>query len=633
MPNKKTSKISKSYKHLIAQLNNTNILALLLLDSILLPLALATSVLLRLGGDWDHRLDPFIWIFIALPIWTIPIFISLGLYKAVIKYFDEKIVVIVLLGVSLSILILTFVTKIASIHAFPKTAIIIFWVVALAYIGGTRLVLRGLSRKLNTQIKNKINVAIYGAGSAGVQLCLSLQTGPEYNPVVLFDDDETTWGSTIRGITIYRPRELAKTLRKYNVDQVLLAIPSASHIRRKQIIDLLEPLSVKIKTIPGIAEIVSGQVTINDIKEVDIEDLLGRDPIPADINLLQKNIYQKNVMVTGAGGSIGSEIARQTALLQPNCLILFDVSEFALYLIDKQLKTQYPNLQIIDVLGSITDASLVSRVLEQYKVNTIYHAAAYKHVPIVEFNPSAGVYNNAIGTKIVATAALEHNVDIMVLISTDKAVRPTNIMGASKRLAEIILQGIQTKSIHTIFTMVRFGNVLGSSGSVVPLFREQIKDGGPITVTHPDIIRYFMTISEAVQLVIQASTIATGGEVFVLDMGDPIKIATLATRMIHLSGLSVKDNTNPDGDIEIKYTGLRPGEKLYEELLIGNNPKKTMHPRIMQGNEEFLPYEETTMHIEMLIKTINVYDTSTIIKILNILVPDYTPSNTISYIN
>jgi len=588
MPNKKTSKISKSYKHLIAQLNNTNILALLLLDSILLPLALATSVLLRLGGDWDHRLDPFIWIFIALPIWTIPIFISLGLYKAVIKYFDEKIVVIVLLGVSLSILILTFVTKIASIHAFPKTAIIIFWVVALAYIGGTRLVLRGLSRKLNTQIKNKINVAIYGAGSAGVQLCLSLQTGHEYNPVVLFDDDETTWGSTIRGITIYRPRELAKTLRKYNVDQVLLAIPSASHIRRKQIIDLLEPLSVKIKTIPGIAEIVSGQVTINDIKEVDIEDLLGRDPIPADINLLQKNIYQKNVMVTGAGGSIGSEIARQTALLQPNCLILFDVSEFALYLIDKQLKTQYPNLQIIDVLGSITDASLVSRVLEQYKVNTIYHAAAYKHVPIVEFNPSAGVYNNAIGTKIVATAALEHNVDIMVLISTDKAVRPTNIMGA---------------------------------------------DGGPITVTHPDIIRYFMTISEAVQLVIQASTIATGGEVFVLDMGDPIKIATLATRMIHLSGLSVKDNTNPDGDIEIKYTGLRPGEKLYEELLVGNNPKKTMHPRIMQGNEEFLPYEETTMHIEMLIKTINVYDTSTIIKILNILVPDYTPSNTISYIN
>ncbi len=626
-------KLIRSYKHLIEQLHNTNIIALLLLDFILLPLALITSVLLRLGGDWDHRLDNAIWIFFALPIWTIPIFISLGLYKAVIKYIDEKIVVIVLLGVTLSVLILTYVTKIAHIYAFPKTSIIIFWVFALAYIGGTRLILRGLFRKINTQIKNKPNIAIYGAGSAGVQLCLSLTAGQEYNPVVFFDDDSKIWGSTIRGISIHRPRDIAKILRQNNIEQVLLAIPSASQTRRKHIIDMLEPLAIKIKTIPSLASLVSGQVTTNDIKEVDIEDLLGRDQIPPDIQLLQKNIRGKNVLITGGGGSIGSELANQISELIPTTLILLDNSEYALYNIKLQLTINHPALTIIDILGSVTDAELISRIIKQYQINTIYHAAAYKHVPIVEFNPIAGVFNNAIGTYIIALAAIKHSVETMVLISTDKAVRPTNIMGASKRLAEMILQALQIQSTHTIFTMVRFGNVLGSSGSVVPLFTEQIKNNGPVTVTHSDVIRYFMTIKEAVQLVIQASNMAIGGDVFILDMGEPVKIVDLAKRMIHLSGFSIKDTTNPDGDIEIKFSGLRPGEKLYEELLIGNNPQKTTHQRIMKGNETFIPYDELKLHLDNLIILIKKYDTQGIITTLNTLVTDFVCSNTKSYIN
>lgn len=625
-------KLIRSYKHLVEQLHNTNIIALLLLDFILLPLALITSVLLRLGGDWDHRLDNAIWIFVALPIWTIPIFISLGLYKAVIKYFDEKIVVIVLLGVTLSVLILTYVTRITHIYAFPKTAIIIFWVFALAYIGGTRLILRGLFRKINTQIKNTPNIAIYGAGSAGVQLCLSLKAGQEYNPAVFFDDDSKIWGSTIRGISIHRPRDIAKVLRQHNIEQVLLAIPSAPYTRRKQIIDMLEPFAIKIKTIPSLASLVSGQVTTNDIKEVDIEDLLGREQIPPDIKLLQKNIRYKNVLVTGGGGSIGSELACQIAELEPACLILLDNSEYALYNIKLQLSSTNPNINIIDILGSITDFELISRIMLQYKINTIYHAAAYKHVPIVEFNPIAGIFNNAIGTYIVANAAITHHVDTMVLISTDKAVRPTNIMGATKRLAEMILQALQSESTHTVFTMVRFGNVLGSSGSVVPLFKEQIKNGGPISVTHPDVIRYFMTIKEAVQLVIQASNMAIGGDVFILDMGDPVKIVELAKRMIHLSGFSVKDEANLDGDIEIKFSGLRPGEKLFEELLIGNSPQTTTHQRIMKGNEVFIPYSELKPHLENLTILISNYDTQGIISTLETLVADFVCSNTKSYI-
>lgn len=611
----------KYLRHLIRQVNFKNLPALLYLDFVLLPLALFTSVLLRLGGEWDPKLNHDIWLFLALPIWTIPIFINFGLYKAVIKYLDEKIVFIVFSGVSLSVLILVCVIHFAHIYAFPKTSIIIFWVFALAYIGGTRLILRGVLRKLNNS--NKINVAIYGAGSAGVQMCIALQNGAEYNPIAFFDDAKQMWGSTIRGIPVYKPRNLPKILKQKSIDQILLAIPSAPHSRRREIINWLEPFSITIKTIPGIAELVSGQVTVNDIKEVEIEDLLGRDPIPVDIQLMQKNITNKIVLVTGAGGSIGSELSRQIVNLQPQCLILLDLSEFALYTIERELLKLAHNVKKIAILGNVTDENLIASILNTYKINTIFHAAAYKHVPIVEFNSIAGIRNNVIGTYVVAKLALLHQVDSMVLISTDKAVRPTNIMGASKRLAEMVLQAYNSISTHTIFTMVRFGNVLGSSGSVVPLFREQIKSGGPVTVTHPDIIRYFMTIPEAVELVIQASNMATGGEVFVLDMGEPVKIIDLAKRMIHLSGFTIKDTNTPNGDITISFTGLRPGEKLYEELLIGDNPEETTHPRIMKANERFIEYKELIKNIIDLDKVLTQYATSAAIEMISQLVPDY----------
>lgn len=603
------------------RVNSKNIKALLVLDFVLLPLALFTSVMLRLGGEWDHKLNHDLWIFILLPLWTIPIFVHLGLYRAVIRYLDEKIVGIVLYGVSVSVLILVCVIHFLKMYAFPKTSIIIFWVFALAYIGGTRLFLRGVMRRKNLQ--NKKNVIIYGAGEAGIQLCITLQNSSEYNPVAFLDDNVKKVGNTIKGIEIYRPRDLHSLIEDTDVEQVLLAIPSVSHARRNQIIKYLEQFSIKIKTLPGVSELINGKVTVNDIVEVDIEDLLGREEIPADRELVSKNIKNKVVMVTGAGGSIGSELTRQIAILKPKKLIILDISEFALYTISQEISAKFPTLEKIDVLGSATSNHLINGVISIHGVNTIYHAAAYKHVPIVEHSPIVGIRNNVMSTYAVAKAAIKHNVDSVVLISTDKAVRPSNIMGASKRLAEMVLQAFNTKSTHTVFTMVRFGNVLGSSGSVVPLFREQIKNGGPITVTHPEIIRYFMTIPEAVALVIQAGNMAQGGEVFVLDMGNPIKIVDLARQMIHLSGLRVKDNVYSQGDIEIVFTGLRPGEKLYEELLIGDNPETTVHPRIMCAKEKYLEYNQLVEKIAILEKALYEYKLEETIDILKSLVPEY----------
>ncbi|MCX8515319.1 MAG: nucleoside-diphosphate sugar epimerase/dehydratase, partial [Burkholderiales bacterium] len=607
--------------NLLSTIKLKNIQALLLFDFILLPLALFTSVLLRLGGVWDHKLDNHLWLFLALPLWTIPIFIYFGLYKAVIKYFDEKVVLIVFSGVSLSVIMLILCVYFFHIYSFPKTSIIIYWVFALAYIGGTRFIMRGIQNKMHNA--NKSNVAIYGAGSAGIQTCVALLNSYEYNPVVLLDDDRNKWGKTIRGITVYSPKMLTTLIKKYNIAQVLIAIPSLSNSKKIEIINQIEPLSIKVKTLPGLNDLISGEITTNDIKEVEVEDLLGREPIAPDMKLMHKNIFGENVMVTGAGGSIGSELVRQIAKLEPKLLILFDVSEYLLYLIDKEINNKFPQLKIVSILGSVTDESLINLIIKTYEVNTIYHAAAYKHVPMVEFNPIIGIKNNSIGTYIVAKAALKHNVNTVVLISTDKAVRATNIMGASKRLAEMILQAFNSISDHTIFTMVRFGNVLGSSGSVVPLFKEQIKAGGPITVTHPKIIRYFMTIHEAVQLVIQASNMANGGEVFVLDMGNPVKILDLATRMINLSGYNVSDEFNPNGDIEITFSGLRPGEKLYEELLIGNNPEATANPRIMKANEEFVNYSILHDKITSLIQELNLNNLDNSINILKELVKDY----------
>ena len=613
-------------KNKIAYLITPEILSLLVLDCILLPLALFTAVWLRLGAQWDPKLNLHIWIFFSVPLWTIPIFINLGLYRAVVKYLDDKVVYVVFSGVAISLLILTFLVHIFNIGALPRTAIIIFGLLALVYIGGSRFLLRGILRNLGRD-GNLESVAIYGAGGAGVQLALSLIHSNKYAPQAFIDDDSSKWDSTIRGIKVYSPDALSKLVEKHHIRQVLLAIPSLTTNRRREIIKSLEDKSLYIKTLPGINDVISGTVTFNDLKNIEIEDLLGREPIPAYSELLSKNIEDKVVLITGAGGSIGSELARQIANLNPKQLIILDSSEFALYTINQEIKTKYPYIKLVEILGSVINQVLINDVIKSYKVDTIYHAAAYKHVPIVEFNSIAGIENNGLGTLVVANAAIKYNVQNMVLISTDKAVRPTNIMGASKRLAELVLQAFakQYNTTNTIFSMVRFGNVLGSSGSVVPLFKQQIKIGGPVTVTHPDIIRYFMTISEAVQLVIQAGSMAVGGEVFVLDMGEPIKIADLAKKMIYLSGLTLKDNLHPDGDIEIKYTGLRPGEKLYEELLIGNNPTATSHDRILMASEPLLEYDELLSKLVLMQNFVTNNDVNAALNLLKILVTDYQP--------
>lgn len=612
-------------KDKIAYLFKWEILALLIVDCLLLPLALFTAVWLRLGAEWDPKITPHIWIFFSLPLWTVPIFIQLGLYRAIIKFLDDAVVYIVFMGVTASVLILTVFIYFSHASAFPRTAIIIYWLFALAYIGGSRFMLRGVLRKIGYN-SNAKSVAVYGAGSAGVQLVSSLVHGFEYAPMFFIDDDEKKWHTTIRGIKVYAPHELAKASELYNIEQVLLAIPSVAVSRRREIIQAIENCSLYVKTLPGMAAMVSGEVKFSDIKDVEIEDLLGRLPVPANQDLLTKNIVNKVVLVTGAGGSIGSELTRQIANLRPQKLILLDSSEFALYTIEQELRIHYAYINVSVILGNVTHARMVEDVLHKYRVNTIYHAAAYKHVPMVEANPLSGLENNVLGTYVVAQAALNAKVDNMVLISTDKAVRPTNVMGASKRLAELTLQAFADHSDHTIYNMVRFGNVLGSSGSVVPLFKRQIKAGGPITVTHPDIIRYFMTIPEAVELVIQAGNMAKGGEVFVLDMGDPVKIVDLAKKMIYLSGFTVRDFDNVDGDIEIKFTGLRPGEKLYEELLIGDNPSQTEHQRIMKANEKFIKLDELKPKLALLRDFVQSGESKQALSLLQELVHEYKPA-------
>lgn len=611
----------KRIKDKVAYLFHWKILAVLLLDCVLLPLALFTAVWLRLGADWDHRIDHYMWIFFSLPLWTVPVLINLGLYRAILKFVDDKVVYIVFIGVTTSVFILSALIHFSNALAFPRTAIVIYWLFAMVYIGGSRFVLRGLLRKIGYNVNTK-PVAIYGAGIAGVQLATYLIHGNEFSPMFFIDDDENKWDKTIRGIKVYSPSSLLHLSNVHKIEEVLLAIPSASLARRREIIANLEKNSIYVKTLPKIDSIISGKVKISDIEDVDIEDLLGRLPVSPNLDLLTKNIVGKSVLVTGAGGSIGSELCRQIANLRPERLVILDSSEFALYTIEQELRGKFGYISLSTILGSVTNNKLIEEVLRKYHIKTIYHAAAYKHVPIVESCPLSGLENNALGTYIVAKAAINAKVDNMVLISTDKAVRPTNVMGATKRLAELTLQALASTSEHTVFNMVRFGNVLGSSGSVVPLFKKQIKLGGPITVTHPDIIRYFMTIPEAVHLVIQAGNMAHGGEVFVLDMGEPVKIVDLARKMVYLSGLTVKNDENPDGDIEIKYTGLRPGEKLYEELLIGDNPDKTDHERIMKANEKFIQLDELEPKLVIMKRFIQDNNVSNALDLLEELVPE-----------
>ena len=606
-------------------------LILIITDIILLPLALWASYALRLS-EWWPNIAHIKWALIAAPLVAIPIFIQMGLYRSVVRYIGGKASFRVMLGVTLAVIGLFFILSAFLSHNYlPKSVYGIFWAFSLVYIGSSRFLARYLFQRRRHHPHLRQKIVIYGAGDSGAQLALGLHNSKEYQPIAFIDDKRELQGSVIHDLKVFAPSVLESLIKSKNVVQVLLAVPSASRARRQEILQKLEPFQIHIKTVPSIATLISGKALVDEIQEVDIEDLLGRDPIPPNMELLCKCIAHKVVMVTGAGGSIGAELCRQIITQNPLKLILFEVSEFGLYQIEQELEsilrlqpTTLRQEDIIPILGSITDKKRLEKVINSFKVQTIYHAAAYKHVPLVEQNPIEGIFNNVFGTLYTAEAA-KGQVETFVLISTDKAVRPTSVMGASKRVSELILQGISRLNSKTRFCMVRFGNVLGSSGSVVPLFRQQIRQGGPLTVTDPEISRYFMTIPEAAQLVLQAGAMAKGGDVFVLDMAKPIKILDLARRMIRLSGLEVRDADNPEGDVEIKITGLRPGEKLFEELLLGNHAVPTEHPRITRAEEHELPWPELTEYLNRLVKACQDFNCDASRKILMEIIDEYTP--------
>lgn len=606
-------------------------------DAALLIASLWLSFSLRLGELYIPHSHEARLVFVILPFLAIPIFIRFGLYRAIIRYIGFRALWSVLQAVSLYAMFLGLLFLFLRAPGVPRSVIIINWLVAILFIGGTRMIARwwltgAFAETGSLSSNSKIKVAIYGAGAAGVQLANALAYSNEYKPVAFLDDKSELHNTHVNTLRVYPFSKINQLIPKLGVQEVLLAIPTASRRRRNHLIELLEKYPVHVRTLPGMTDIAGGQVKVEDIKEVDIEDLLGRDPVKPFPDLLHSDILGKTVMVTGAGGSIGSELCRQILQQQPKRIILYEANEYALYAIESELKAELAvseTHKVVAMLGNVLDKNRFEQICKTYAVNTIYHAAAYKHVPLVEKNPLEAVRNNIKGTLIAAESAIATGVDTFVLISTDKAVRPTNVMGASKRFAELILQALAEKEEHTRFCMVRFGNVLGSSGSVVPLFREQIQKGGPVTVTHPDIIRYFMTIPEAAQLVIQAGAMGNVGDVFLLDMGEPVRINDLARTMIHLSGLTVEDEANPNGDIRIEYTGLRPGEKLYEELLIGGNPIGTRHPRIYRARENHIPWQELKDCLDLLDKGLEVGDVEMVLTLLLNVVVDYHPQGTI----
>ncbi|MEO1854832.1 nucleoside-diphosphate sugar epimerase/dehydratase [Chromohalobacter sp.] len=571
-------------------------------DLVVLPLALWSAYALRFAEWWPARyIEPFWWLFLVVPPVGVFIFARLGLYRAVVRFMGPQALWAVVKGALLLALLMWASAFFYRWQTFPRSVPVNFALVTLVYVGGTRLLVRSYYQWLLKHYTQKEPVAIYGAGGAGAQLTLALANSREFYTAAFMDDDPALWNCTIKGVKVHNPARFETVAEELGIKRVLLAMPSATKAQRKQALDKLGDVAVRVQTVPSMPEIVSGLASVDQLREVELEDLLGRDPVPPQLELVDASIRDKVVMVTGAGGSIGSEMCRQVVRGSPQALILFEVSEFGLYAINQELEAMRlemgESFPIVPLLGSVCDRNRVEVAIRHYGVQTLYHAAAYKHVPIVENNVLEGVRNNVHGSRVVAESAALLGVERCVLISTDKAVRPTNVMGATKRMAELVLQDLATRYAlkdghRTIFSMVRFGNVLGSSGSVVPLFRRQIAQGGPITVTHPEITRFFMTIPEAALLVIQAGSMAEGGDVFVLDMGESVKIIDLARRMIQLSGLELKDEENPDGDIEIVYTGLRSGEKLYEELLIGDNVIGTKHPKILRAQEETLPHQE-----------------------------------------
>jgi FlaA1/EpsC-like NDP-sugar epimerase len=567
---------------------------------------------------------------------ALPVFITHGFYRVIFRYSGMAAMQMVLRAFALYALLYAAVVTAIGLPGVPRSVGIIQPMLLLLAVGASRALARYWLGGLYQNIFQRMNLpkaVIYGAGGAGRQLAQALAHSHEMQVVAFLDDDDRLHGRVLNGLPIHSPEDVQGMVETHGVRTVLLAIPSLPRQRRNEILADLRHLRVAVRTLPNLNDLAQGRVSTADLHELDIDDLLGREPVVSNHILLAKNIVGKVVLVTGAGGSIGAELCRQILAVAPAKLLLIEQSEFALYQIHQELQTKQGDVRLVPLLASVQDDDRMREIMSTWRPDAVYHAAAYKHVPLVEHNPAAGIKNNVLGTLRTAQAALEAGVTDFVLISTDKAVRPTNVMGASKRLAEMALQALAANQAGTPsgtkFSMVRFGNVLGSSGSVVPKFRQQIRDGGPITLTHPDVTRYFMTIPEAAQLVIQAGAMAKGGDVFVLDMGQPMKIMDLARRMVELSGLTVKDEEHPEGDIEIAMTGLRPGEKLYEELLIGDNPKPTMHPRIMKAHEEFIPWAEFEARLNALEMALNVNDVGVIRLMMQQLVAGYSPSDDI----
>jgi len=565
---------------------------------------------------------------------AIPIFVISGLYRAIFRYSGWPALLTVARAVGIYSLLYVTVFSVVGVKGVPRTVGIIQPMLLLFFVGASRALVRvwlgdqylGILRQAS-----RPKVLVYGSGTTGRQLVAAMANSHEMQVVGFLDDDDRLHGHVLNGQPIYNPSDLASLASSQNISNVLLAMPGISRKRRNELLAQIRTARVSVRTLPSVTDLAQGKVTISDLRELDIDDLLGREPVMPNHILLAMNVQSKIVMITGAGGSIGSELCRQILAVGPSKLLLIEQSEFALYAIHQELEEKLAErlIELVPLMASVQDEERMREIMFTWRPDTVYHAAAYKHVPLVEHNPAEGIKNNVFGTLHAAQAAADSGVSDFVLISTDKAVRPTNIMGASKRLAELVLQALAATNPGTKFSMVRFGNVLGSSGSVVPKFRQQIRDGGPITLTNPEITRYFMTIPEAAQLVIQAGAMAKGGDVFVLDMGQPVKILDLAIRMVELSGLTIKDAQNSEGDIEIEITGLRPGEKLYEELLIGENPHRTTHPRIMKAQEEFIPWEVFEDKLNALHLLLNSNDVSLIRSTLKDILPGYTPNEKI----
>jgi FlaA1/EpsC-like NDP-sugar epimerase len=608
-------------------------LVVLSVDASLCLLTVWLAYYLRLG-EFVTLTGPSMWAAIVSVATALPIFIVAGLYRAIFRFSGWPALMTVTRATAIYGAIYAAVFTAVGVVGIPRTIGIIQPILLLLFVGASRALARvWLSDQYQSILKHasRPKALIYGAGRTGRQLAAAMVNSYEMQVVGFLDDDDRLHGHVLNGLPIYIPGDLDSLVSTLNISDVLLAMPSIGRKRRNEILTQIRSAHVSVRTLPSVNDLAQGKVGISDLRELDIDDLLGREPVSPNHLLLLKNIADKVVLVTGAGGSIGSELCRQILGAGPKKMLLIEQSEFALYAIHQELEDKLADrdVKLVPLLASVQDEERMNEIMATWRPETVYHAAAYKHVPLVEHNPAEGVKNNVLGTLKAAKAAAANGVADFVLVSTDKAVRPTNIMGASKRLAEMVLQAMAADSAETKFTMVRFGNVLGSSGSVVPKFRQQIRDGGPITLTHPDITRYFMTIPEAAQLVIQAGAMAKGGDVFVLDMGAPVKIMDLARRMIELSGLTVKDDANPEGDIEIEITGLRPGEKLYEELLIGDNPKPSPHPRIMKAHEDFISWPELEAKLEALEIALNTNDVGVIRVMMKQLVTGYTPTGEI----